>query len=224
MAELKIKSGTKMKMAFNSDTPEFNFVTTFNKALDESAFLVSIPLKDGKPLTVSDDQKLLFKYGADQDEAVIAGYVDDIVKQGIKRYWKIRRVTEMRNFVQRRDERIDLTLPIKYLDPIWKPNSDGVIEKEEGTTLNISAGGLAININYHFDVGEAIEIDLPNVGSAIDGIGPKAITSIICWTREAPKGSLYRHVAGVQFRFGDDGSQRETMQNYVAFAKKKYKL
>ena len=55
MAELKIKSGTKMKMAFNSDNPEFNFVTTFNKALDESAFLVSIPLKDGKALTVKDE-------------------------------------------------------------------------------------------------------------------------------------------------------------------------
>lgn len=224
MAELKIRSGTKMKMAFNSDTPEFNFVTTFNKALDESAFLVSIPLKDGKALTVDDDQKLLFQYGSAQNETIIAGYVDDIVKQGIKRYWKIRRVTEMRSFVQRRDERYDVTLPIKYLDPIWKPNDDGIIEKEEGTTLNISAGGLAININYHFDVGEAIEIDLPNVGAGADGAGPKAVTSIICWTREAPKGSLYRHVAGVQFRFGDDGSQRETMQNYVAYTKKKYKL
>ena len=173
MAELKIKSGTKMKMAFNSDNPEFDFVTTFNKALDESAFLVSIPLKDGKALTVKDDDKLLFKYGTAQDEAVIAGYVDDIVKQGIKRYWKVRRVTEMRSFVQRRDERIDVTLPIKYLDPIWRPNEDGVIEKEDGSTLNISAGGLAINLNYHFDVGEAIEIDLPNVGSGIDGVGPK---------------------------------------------------
>ena len=99
-----------------------------------------------------------------------------------------------------------------------------MIEKEDGSTLNISAGGLAINLNYHFDVGEAIEIDLPNVGSGIDGVGPKGITSIICWTREAPKGSIYRHIAGVQFRFGDDGGQRETMQNYVAYTKKKYKL
>lgn len=224
MAELKIRSGTKMKMAFNSDTPEFNYVTTFNKALDESAFLVSIPLKDGKALSVGEDQKLLFQYGNGQDEAIIAGYVDDIVKQGIKRYWKVRRVTEMRNFVQRRDERYDLNLPIQYMDPVWKPNAEGIIEKEEGTTLNISAGGLAVNINYHFDVGEAIEIDLPNVGSSVDGRGPKGLTSIICWTREAPKGSLYRHIAGVQFRFGDDGAQREVMQNYVAYAKKKYRL
>ena len=224
MAELKIRSGTKMKMAFDGENPEFQYVTTFNKSLDESAFLVSIPLHDGKPLTVKDDDKLLFRFVSDQNEAVIAGYVDDVVKQGIRKYWKVRRVTEMRTFVQRRDERYDINLPIQYLDPIWKPNDDGIIEKEEGSTINISAGGLAINVNNHFDVGEAIEVDLPNVGSSAAGIGPKGLTSIICWTREAPKGSLYRHICGVQFRFGEDGAQRETMQNYVAYAKKKYKL
>ena len=204
MAELKIKTGTKMKMAYDCEKPDFVFVTTFNKSLDESAFLVSIPLKDGKALQVGEDQKLLFRYGVDNNESIIAGYVDDIVKQGIKRFWKVRRV--------------------KYLNPLWKPNAEGVIEKEEASTLDISAGGLAINLNDHFDVGEAIEVDLPNVGSGVDGIGPKGITAIICWTRDAPKGSLYRHISGVQFRFGDDGAQREMMQNYVGYTKKKFKL
>ena len=31
MAELKIRSGTKMKMAFDGENPEFQYVTTFNK-------------------------------------------------------------------------------------------------------------------------------------------------------------------------------------------------
>ena len=224
MAELKIKTGTKMKMAYDCEKPDFVFVTTFNKSLDESAFLVSIPLKDGKALQVGEDQKLLFRYGVDNNESIIAGYVDDIVKQGIKRFWKVRRVTEMRSFIQRADERIKVNLPVKYLNPLWKPNAEGVIEKEQASTLDISAGGLAINLNDHFDVGEAIEVDLPNVGSGVDGIGPKGITAIICWTRDAPKGSLYRHISGVQFRFGDDGAQREMMQNYVGYTKKKFKL
>lgn len=50
---LQIKHGTKMHLAFDVPTgqePQFNMMSTFNKALDESAFLVSIPMVDGKAL------------------------------------------------------------------------------------------------------------------------------------------------------------------------------
>ena len=48
---LQIKHGTKMRLAFDvpmNQDPSFNMLCTFNKALDESAFLVSIPMVDGK--------------------------------------------------------------------------------------------------------------------------------------------------------------------------------
>ena len=50
---LQIKHGTKMRLAFDapiSQEPKFNMICTFNKALDESAFLVSIPMVGGKAL------------------------------------------------------------------------------------------------------------------------------------------------------------------------------
>ena len=47
MAALNVKKGTKMQLALDTKVgqePQFNMVSTFNKALDESAFLVSIPM------------------------------------------------------------------------------------------------------------------------------------------------------------------------------------
>lgn len=80
---LKINPGTKLRIAFDvpiGQEPKFNMICTFNKALDESAFLVSIPMVGGKALEPDDNQKLLFKYGDGEDLGIVAGYVDDVVK------------------------------------------------------------------------------------------------------------------------------------------------
>ena len=96
---LEIRSGTKLTMAFDvpmGQEPDFSFVCTFAKALDESAFLISIPMQDGKPLPLDENRKLLIRYGKGENAMILAGYADDIVKEGLRRYWKIRRVTEQR--------------------------------------------------------------------------------------------------------------------------------
>lgn len=224
---LPIKSGTKLRLAFDVEmgqTPDFNMVCTFFKALDESAFLISIPMKDGKAMTMDENQKILIRYGA-QDESgmILAGYVDDVVKEGIRRYWKIRRVSEQRQFFQRADERLKVALPVHYLQETWTPDENGEIAKEEGMTLDISAGGMAVYLNRRFEVGEILEMSLPNVGTVAEGRGVQGIVSVVCWMRETPKGSLYRNVCGIQFRFAD-GAERKQMQNYVAHIKKKFKL
>ena len=89
MGALNIKKGTKMQLALDEKVghdPEFNLLSTFNKALDESAFLVSIPMLDGKPMNVDESQKILFRYDEGEETRLIAGYVDDVVKEGIRRY------------------------------------------------------------------------------------------------------------------------------------------
>ena len=127
--ELKIKSGTKLRLAMDvgiGEEPRFNMVCTFAKSLDESAFLISIPMRDGKPMPLDETQKLLIRYGAaGSDDMIVAGYADDIVKEGIRRYWKIRRVSEQRQFFQRADERLKVALPILYRQETWQPNDDG---------------------------------------------------------------------------------------------------
>ena len=224
---LKIKSGTKLKLAFDvpmGEQPSFDMICTFFKALDESAFLISIPMKEGKAIPLDESQKLLIRYGAQENEGMIlAGYADDIVKDGIRRYWRIRRVSEQRQFFQRADERLKVAIPIRYCQPTWEPNEDGIIETEEGMTLDISAGGLAVYLNDRFEVGEVCEITLPRIGVAQDGAQIENIVAAVCWMREAPKGSLYRNICGYQFRFGDS-AERKRVQNYVAHVKKKYKL
>lgn len=223
---ITIKSGTKLRMAFDApigQEPDFNMMCTFAKALDESAFLVSIPMKDGKALVINERQKLLFRYGTENNVMILAGYADDIVKEGIRRYWKIRRVSEQRQFFQRADERVKVALPIRYKQETWEPNEDGEIETEGGMTLDISAGGMAAFMNDRFEVGEICELSLPNVGVEPEGRGIADIVSVVCWMREAPKGSIYRNVCGFQFRFAD-GSEKERAQEYVAHVKKKYKL
>lgn len=224
--KLKIKSGTKLQMAFDvpvGQDPNFNMICTFNKAVDDSVFLISIPVVGGKPLEMDEAQKLLIKYGSGSDAMILAGYADDIVKDGIRRYWKIRRVSEQRQFFQRTDERVKVTLKVQYKQETWSVNEDGIIEPEEGMSLDISAGGAALYVNRRFDVGEVCEISLPRIGTSEKGHAIEDIVSAICWMREAPKGSLYRNICGVQFRFSDD-MERKRMQSYVENVKDKYKL
>ena len=223
--ELKIKTGTKLQLAYDAamgQEPNFNMVCTFNKSLNASAFLISIPMVNGKALEVDETQKLLIRYGTGNDSMILAGYVDDIVKEGIRRYWKIRSVAEQRQFFQRADERVKVTLRVEYSQDTWPLNADGEIPKEDGMSLDVSAGGAAIFMNRRFDVGEIVELNLPRVGTSAKG---QALVEIgnVCWVREAPKGSMYRLLCGLQFRFGDP-SEKEQLQDYLANVKEKYKL
>ena len=224
--QVKIRSGSKIHMAFDvpmGQQPEFNMIVTFNKALDESAFLISIPMVGGKNVELDEAQKLLFRYGSGNDIQIFAGYADDIVKEGIRRYWKIRRVSEQRQFFQRADERLKVMLRVEYVQDTWPLNSEGGIDKEDGMTLDISAGGAAIYLNRRFDIGEVCEITLPRVGTSEKGRAISDIVAAVCWMREAPKGSLYRNICGLQFRFSDD-AERDRLRAYVENVKVKYKL
>lgn len=224
--ELKVKSGSKMKLAFDvpmGEKPDFNMICTFHKNLDESAFLVSIPMVKGKALTVEDSQKLLLQYGEDNTTMIVAGFVDDIVREGIRRYWKIRRVSEQRQFSQRKDERLKVALKLQYKQETWALNPDGQIDREDGMSMDISAGGAAVYMNRRLDVGEMVEISFPRIGISEQGRAIDDVVSFVCWGREAPKGSLYRHICGVQFKFGDD-SEKKRLQDYIENIKVRYKL
>ena len=75
MGALSIKRGTKMLLAKEAavgQQPVFNMISTFNKELDESAFLVSIPMMDGKPLAADESQKFLFQYEEGEENRIVA--------------------------------------------------------------------------------------------------------------------------------------------------------
>ena len=60
---IQAKHGAKMQLAYDvppGQEPQFNMICTFNKALDESAFLVSIPMVDGK-LLIPEETALSFR-------------------------------------------------------------------------------------------------------------------------------------------------------------------
>ncbi len=155
--ELKIRAGTKLRMALDvpiGEQPKFNLICTFVKSLDVASFLISIPMVDGKPMPTDQRRKLLIRYGTDKYAMIVAGYADDVVKEGIRRCWKIRRVAEQRQFFQRADERLKVTIPITYSQPTWRPDSEGNIRPEEGLTLDISAGGLASYVGMRLIVGD----------------------------------------------------------------------
>lgn len=196
---------------------------TFNKALDESAFLVSAPMVDGKRLVPDESQKLLFQYTEGDESNIVAGYVDDVVKEGIRHYLKVRRVAEQRQFIKRVDVRMKVELPVTYMQDTWELNSDGEVEKEQGETMDISNNGLAVYMNRWFEVGESCIFTLPRLGTMTEGRPAIDVVGVICWMREMPKGSPFRFVAGIQLRFADP-VERQEMQDYVAYVKKRYKL
>lgn len=224
--ELKIRSGTKLRIAYDGGIgkePEFDMVCTFAKSLDESAFLVSVPMKDGKPVVRDESQKILFLYKQGENDTIVAGYSDDEVKEGIRRYWKIRRVTEQRQFFKRADERLKCMLRVEYRQDSWPLNDEGEIEPEDAMTADVSNGGLSMYVNRRFEVGEICELTLPRLGAGAEAQQIEDVIGVICWMREAPRGSIYRNICGLQFRFGN-GAERGRMQDYVAYIKKKYKL
>ena len=226
MGTLDIKRGTKMQLAKDAavgQEPVFNMLSTFNKELDESAFLVSIPMLDGKPLQADESQKFLFRYEEGEETRIIAGYVDDVIKEGIRRYWKIRRVTENRQFVKRIDVRMKVELPVKFMQDTWELNSQGEIEQESGETMDISNNGLAVYMNRWFEVGETCIFTLPRLGNASEGMPSREVVGVICWEREMPKGGPFRFVTGIQLRFANT-DEKVKMQEYVADVKKRYKL
>lgn len=223
---IQLKKGTKMQVAFDvpvGQEPQFNMLCIFNKALDESAFLVSAPMVDGKRLVPDESQKLLFQYTEGDESNIVAGYVDDVVKEGIRHYLKVRRVAEQRQFIKRVDVRMKVELPVTYMQDTWELNSDGEVEKEQGETMDISNNGLAVYMNRWFEVGESCIFTLPRLGTMAEGKPEREVVGVICWMREMPKGSPFRFVAGIQLRFADP-VERQEMQDYVAYVKKRYKL
>ena len=153
----------------------------------------------------------------------MAGYVDDVVKEGIRHYLKVRRVAEQRQFIKRVDVRMKVELPVTYMQDTWELNSDGEVEKEQGETMDISNNGLAVYMNRWFEVGESCIFTLPRLGTMTEGKPEREVVGVICWMREMPKGSPFRFVAGIQLRFADP-VERQEMQDYVAYVKKRYKL
>lgn len=223
---LDLRRGTRLQIGFDRGFGkgiDFNMFCTFGKALNEASVLVSIPMKDGKPLEVEETQKILFKYDLNGEAHTFAGYVDGVVKEGIRTYWKVRKVDDQRKFFQRADERINAALKVEYWQSTWNPGPDGTITPYEGMTLDISAGGIAMYLDRRFEVGEFIELKLPRVGLDPEGAAITDIVGVVCWNREAPKGSLHRNICGIQFKFGD-GLEKERLQEYVDYTKKKFKL
>ena len=223
---LQIKHGTKLRLALETavgQETQFNLICTFNKMVNESAFLISIPMEGGKPLPLDENCKLLFQHEEAGIVQIFAGYADDELKEGIHKYWKVRLVAERRQMVQRADVRMKVSLPVQYMQDTWALNLDGEIDKENGETMDISKGGIAVYMNRCFEVGETCIFTLPRIGTASEGQPSREVVGIVCWTRPMPKGSAFRYVCGVRIRF-ESVLEEEQMQDYVASVKKRYRL
>lgn len=90
-------------------------------------------------------------------------------------------------------------------------------------TIDVSAGGLAMYLNDYPDVGEALQVQMPVVRVDGERCELPVQLGIVCWMRQAPKGSLYRNVCGVQFRYSDE-LEREAMKEYMEHVRAKYKI
>lgn len=217
MAQLKIRAGTKLSLVYAGErqvkNEDFTMRSTFEKNLNESSFLISIPMQNGKRMEPDEEKKLLIKYAMGGEDVVVEGYIDDVVKQGIRQYWKIRKVTEGRKFFQRQDERVQIAIRVNYTRLEWIANTLEEQRTEEGLTLDVSAGGLAMFLNDKLNVGEIIYINLPTVGRTKAGKG-FMVRGETCWLRDAAKGSPFRHTMGAKFIF-DTTEEKNKMSAYM---------
>lgn len=220
MNNIKISKGDKIKFAFfkENEKPSFSHISTFYKKIDETAILISAPYKNGEILEADENTKILFVHSGVGGEMFFSGYCDDIVKEGIRTYWKIRIVEDDRKFYQRTDERYKVILPIKYTNPLWELDEFGEPEIREGDSSDISAGGVALKNNDNFKIGEIIELDLPSF-SNIEGI--KKISAVVCWQRELQK-EYYKIITGLQFNVTK--SEKDAIKLYIESVKRRFKL
>ena len=221
MAELQIKPGTKLQVAFDvpmGQKTDFNMMATFKEAIDDAYFLISAPMLAGKPLLLDENQKLLMQYSVGDNTFMIAAYPEAVQKAGIRTYWKMRQVAEQRTFFKRRDERFKVAMRVEY----QRDNVDNP-ETEDAMTVDVSAGGIAIYLNEYPDVGEALQVQMPAVRLQGQRHELPVQLGIVCWVRQAPKGSLYRNVCGLQFRYAND-LERETVKEYMGYVREKYKM
>ncbi len=217
MAQLKIRAGTKLFLVYAGErqvkNEDFTVRSTFEKNINESSFLISVPMKNGKRMEPNEEKKLLIKYTAGGEDIIVEGYVDDVVKQGIRQYWKIRKVTDGRKFFQRLDERIQVEMRLSYTRLSWITNTLDEQRTEEGLSLDISAGGLAMFLNDKLDVGEIIQIHMPTVGRTKAGKG-FTVRGETCWLRGTDKGNPFRHTMGAKFVF-DATDEKKKMAAYM---------
>ena len=82
---------------------------------------------------------------------------------------------------------------------------------------------MAVFISQMFEVGESLHLSLPRIGSNEAGKGIDDLVSVVCWYREAPKGSPRRLMCGLQFRFADE-AERKVLAEYVGNIQSVYKL
>lgn len=221
MAELHIKPGSKMRVAFDAPVgskTEFNMLATFKRAIDEACFFVSAPMLDGHALTLDENQKFLLQYGEGENTFVIAAYPECVEKVGIRTFWKMRKVAEQRVFTKRRDERFKVAMHVSYQRDTVFGN-----HKADATTIDVSAGGLALYVDDYLEVGEALRVSMLPIQLGSEMHELPAELGIVCWLRPAPKGSLYRNVCGLQFRYADE-LEREQMKEFVGFVREKYKI
>ena len=130
----------------------------------------------------------------------------------------MRKVAEQRTFIKRRDERFKVAMRLTY-----QRDNAAAPEPEDAMTIDVSAGGLAIYLNDYPDVGEALAVQMPVIRLRGERHELPEQLGIVCWVRCAPKGSLYRNVCGLQFRYADD-MERELVKEYVGYIRAKYKL
>ena len=221
MAELQIKPGTKLQVAFDvpmGQKTDFNMMATYKGAVDEAYFLISVPMLAGKPLILDENQKFLMQYSVGENTFMVAGYPESVEKAGIRTYWKMRQVAEHRTFFKRRDERFKVSMRLHY-----QRDNAAEDEREDAMTIDVSAGGLAMYLNDFPDVGEALQVQMPVIRLNGERHELPDQLGIVCWLRQAPKGSLYRNACGLQFRYADD-LEREAMKEYMGYVRAKYKI
>lgn len=216
-----LMQGTRIRIATEQkpgEVAKFDVMSTFHHAQDEAYFFVSVPLVEGKPLEVDDSQKLLLMYEVGGEQMLMAAYRDDTVQIGLRRYWKLRLTTMPHHFVARSEVRIKASLRCLY-----RADNEPDEEMTDAMTLDISTRGAALYLDRRFRVGDYLQLALPKAGASAEGEAPQIVIGAVCWTREAPKGSYYRNLCGLQYRFADD-LQLEQMQKYCAYVKRRYVL
>ena len=212
MEKLKIRQGAKVTViVMHQDKEALHLRSTFEKNVNESSFLVSVPIVNGKRADIDQFQKLLIQYDFNSASYAVEGYIDDYVKVGVRNYWKIRKTSENRQFFQRADVRIKVQIPLKFIKKWWTP--DGIDQQEElsGLTADISAGGCAMFGNVTLSVGEVVDLTLPQQGRK----KPVDLRGEVCWVRDTEKGNAFRYLAGIKFIFMEQ-KEKERVGSYVA--------
>ena len=211
MPKLNIVSGTKLELQLlgKQGQKPLGLKSSFEKAVGKNCLLISAPFYEGNYANFEHQDALNIQYWRGTSKRILFGYIEGSVQRGLRNYWRVKIISEEREFVFRAYERIKTGLRVSYTG-CMPENQAGEPHIMYALSYDISAGGISLRLHGYVEPEALLELNLPPLGT-IKGFTQKAE---VRWIMATENNKAFSYAAGMRFVFAN-AEERENMKAYI---------